>query len=292
MLNTLYPALVDSPPTARLTINMLMQQREGFFRYIKTVERRGTECLSAILRQGAKTGEETGWPAVKRTLNNYLNLANNLIDDCRHISTIDCVSQTPEIPAPESEDEVTEEVKKTDSGIGFGTEAKHSKNASMSSDRSASSHVSHQSHVSYTSSMSLKSQGSTLERIARELKRMKPRRLQVDEIIQTNIMLPRTYEGNESGNNTPLSAKSSKEDFKLASTPPTPTTPTASLSGRNRFGLRKMKSLGTLGDLKHNNDSATSLRNSSATPTFDLAVVKRHREAFDQQRQVHEVSVA
>jgi hypothetical protein len=278
---------------------MLMAQREGFFRYIKTVERRGVECLSAILRQGAKAGEETGWPAVKRTLNNYLNLANTLIEDCQHISTIDSVSKTPEIPAPESEDETITEIRKsedrkTDSAIGFSTDVKHSKNASMSSERSASSHISHMSHVSYTSSMSLKSQGSTLERIARELKRMKPRRLQVDEIINTKIiMMPQTYDANQSGNNTPLSARSSKEDFKLASTPPTPTTPSApSFSGRNRFGLRKMKSLGSLNDLKHSNDSASSLRNTNEAPAFDLAIVKRHREAFDQQRQTTEVSVS
>lgn len=293
MLNTLYPALFDTPPTTRLTVNMLEQQRDGFFRYIKTVERRGTECLSAILRQGAKSGEETGWPAVKRTLNNYLNLSNSLIDDCQYISAIDCLSRTPEIATPESEDESFRGGNKTDSGIGFTPEVKHSKNSSMSSDRSASSYISHPSHVSYTSSMSLRSQGSTLERIARELKRMKPRRLQVDEIINTKVtVLPRTIEGDEDFENSPLSAKSSKEDFKLASTPPTPTTPTASFSGRMSLGLRKMKSLGALDHLKHSNDSATSLRNTTATPTFDLEVVKRHREAFDQRRETNEISVA
>lgn len=289
MLNTLYPPATATAPTSRLTVNMLMQQRNGFFKYIKAVERQGVSCLSSIMMQGAKNGEPNGWPAVKRTLHNYLNLANSMIEDCQFISTLDAVSTTPEILPSEilMDEDHRRSGGKTDSGISFGSEGKHMKNPSTSSSKSTFSNA---SHASYMSISSAKSQGSTLERIARELKRLqlRPRRLQATELINSKVaIMPRTLDQvPESSVSTPVSARSDDGLMQKAFLPPTPVESTApSPSGRTRFpALRKMRSLGALAELKHNNLSATSLRTGSDTPAFDPVAMRRHREAFESRR--------
>jgi hypothetical protein len=282
MLNTLYPPAVDNPPSSKLTVNMLQKQRDGFFTYIRVVNRDGTGCLQNLIRQGCKANERNGWFAVKRTLNNYLNLASCIIEESQHISNICAMSMTPDLGPEERRN--SNASNKTDSGVSF-VEGKHSKNASTSSGKSSSSHISTMS----MSSTSLKSQGSTLERIARELKRMRPRRIQADEMIDTKIStMPRSPDAtSDSGNNTPASARSDKDSF-VNKMPPTPTSPVPSSgpsSGRMKFGLRKMKSLGAIADLKHENLSSTSLRNGSMTPVFDVEEMQqRKREALSNAR--------
>jgi hypothetical protein len=288
MLNTLYPPVEVSQPTSKLTIQMLKAQREGFFNYIRTVERQGPMCLQTLMQQGAKPGDPNGWPAVKRTLNNYLRLANSMILESQDISSLDVIpavwNPTPEIdppmaalphphalhhgssmesglglePVPESAQEQDEEELsrepappsatqsstsstetlseigkaspqipqsgsattsihmtdplsplqqlqalslqsqqqqqnfsrprgKTDSGFSFGastSESKHSKNHSTGSSRSNTS-VSSPTRVNSNFDFG---RGSTLERLARELRKMRPRKTVVDEIIDTKAL--------------------------------------------------------------------------------------------------------
>jgi hypothetical protein len=254
---------MSAQPTTKLTIPLLMQQRDGFFNYIKHVEKRGPSILENLMKQGAKNDEENGWPAVKRTLDNYLHMANTMIIESQEVSNMDlnvnfgAISKTPFIPA--SEPRV---IRKTDSGVSFNSDGKHSKTASTSSSQSAMSTAMSTSSRTTMSSFESSRGSSTLERLAREFKKMRPRtRIVVDEIVQqpaySNLPTP-TDLGFGKENTTPL--------------PPTPT--------KTRFpALRKMRSLGALGDLKHNNSSVTSLRKNEGH-AFDPVAMRRQREEY------------
>src|ERR1700753_1610114 len=133
MLNTLYPPVEAAQPSSKLTIPLLMVQREGFFNYVKAVEARGPMCLQTLMKQGARSGEENGWPAVKRTLTNYLKLSNQMIHESQEIGILDVyINSTPEVPPVIEEEEYdgfNDTSRKTDSGVSFSTssDGKHSK---------------------------------------------------------------------------------------------------------------------------------------------------------------------
>src|SRR5215469_10131092 len=171
MLNTLYPPMLESQPmpTKKLTEEMLKTQREGFFKYIRTVEKRGVSVLENLVYQGRKEGETTGWPNVNRVLNQYLTLANNIIGECHDISNIiDSFSKPQEV----HQDSQTRKGRKIDSGVSFDSDSKHNKTPSTGSTKSTSTQAS--SHKS----------PSVIERLARDLRRIGSRqRLEVTEIV-------------------------------------------------------------------------------------------------------------
>jgi hypothetical protein len=260
MLNTLYPPVEATQPSARLTIPLLMVQREGFFNYVRAVESQGPMCLQTLMRQGARYGEENGWPAVKRTLSNYLNLSNKMIRESQDISSMDVfINSTPSVPLnhpvvdhPAIPLEPQESPRKTDSVIGF-NDKMHSKNPSTSSKQSSFSTSTAPSTSTTPSSRAPSSafefgKGSTLERLARELRKMKPRRLKVDEIVKQPL-------------NVDLANLAPMSPIK------TPNSPNKSM----RFSLRKMKSFGTLSELRSNNSSMASLKG------LDEAAIKPRR---------------
>lgn len=276
MLNTLYPPVEGmEQPSQKLTLPLLMVQREGFFNYVKAVEARGPMCLQTLMKQGARNGEENGWPAVKRTLNNYLNLANRMIRESQEISAMEVyANSTPQVPPVSEGQQVQtspEQERKVDSGIGFNStpssEGKHSKNPSMSSSKTDSTNYSTTSRV--TSSSFEFSRGSTLERLARELRKKMPKRLQVDEIVK----------------HQPRQPSSAGANYKDTFSPYSPIKSQLSPIKTSRFSLRKMKSIGTLGELKDRNYSASSLRTPSPfTPTFDAEALKIRRRPFAERR--------
>jgi hypothetical protein len=273
MLNTLYPPVISSSPTSKLTIPMLLAQRDGFFKYIRTVDKCGAGVLEGLIMQGAKEGDANGWPAVKRTLVNYLALANSTIAECQEISrmpieqshmevdqNLTSYSRTPAIPRPDEPEQ--RERSKTDSGISFGDAfSKHSKNPSTSSSKSAYSNGSRT-----TSGSEFGYRASALERFARELKKMRPRtRVTVDEIIKPGSMIP-------------PAATTSPIDTIREHNIVTPTPPPM----KRRF--HTLKKIRSLGDLKYHNSngSSSSLRpGSSAVPAFDEAAMKRQREDYE-----------
>jgi hypothetical protein len=260
MLNTLYPPVMSTQPTAKLTIPILMKQRDGFFKYIQTVERRGTkDCLSNLISQNKLEGEATGWPAVKRTLTQYLTLANSMINECWDVNNVPYNPTRPLLPLSEQSMDGVEfdtdkrKGRKVDSGIGMGQDGYHSKNASTSSNKSSFSQFSQHSSRPGTP---VGKGGSTLERIAREFRKIRSKqKVEVSEIIPQ-----RSYHELEQENNQASA-------------------PTKTPMSR----LRKMKSLGALGDLKQSNSSQTSLRGAGGTgmPMFDPAEMKRQRDAFE-----------
>ncbi|KAF2417518.1 hypothetical protein EJ08DRAFT_79769 [Tothia fuscella] len=262
MLNTLYPPVMTAPPTAKLKVDTLMSQREGYFKYIQTVEKRGIACLQTLMNQGANDDEANGWPAVKRTLDQYLILSNSIIKECADINAIpydDAVIRPHSIKSHTMEASSSRNGRKVDSGFSFGSDGKHSKTSSTSS-----SNKSIYAQQPPTPTTPIGRSGSTLERIARELKKIRPKsRVEVTEMIPQ-----RAYEQDlqkeNSANETAAPQKS---------------------KGVSR--LRKMKSLGALGDLKHSNLSVSSLKSVGgvggvkAAPAFDPYEMKRQREEFE-----------
>ncbi|KAF2487057.1 hypothetical protein BDY17DRAFT_236101, partial [Neohortaea acidophila] len=113
MLNTLYPPVVTTPPTSTLTSSILKNQRDGFIKYIQSVEKHGPRILKTLMEQGRAPGEEWGWPAVTRTLGIYLQLANSIISDCMEITDVQCIS--PRRNSSTSE----RQPRKVDSGVSF-----------------------------------------------------------------------------------------------------------------------------------------------------------------------------
>ncbi|KAF2402477.1 hypothetical protein EJ06DRAFT_341028 [Trichodelitschia bisporula] len=136
---------------------------------------------------------------------------------------------------------------KVDSGI---FDSKHCKRPSTGSNTSASSYEPH--------SPSQKTP-SRLGRIAREFRRMRPK-------AKSDADVSRTPPAEEP---TPVVSRA--------------TTPTSS---PKRAGmLRKMKSLGALGDLRHGNGSVSSFHTSAAEP-FNPDTMRRHRAQVEQRMAV------
>lgn len=250
MLNTLYPPVLESQPmpTKKLTEDMLKTQREGFFKYIRTVEKRGTSVLDNLVYQGQKEGEATGWPNINRALNQYLSLANIIISECHDISNI---IDNFSMPQETRQDSQKRNGRKIDSGVSFDSDSKHNKTPSTGSAKSTSTQLS--SHKS----------PSVIERLARDLRRIRSRqRLEVAEIVQS-------YANDDT----------EKENSSFRPKP------RGGLAG----GLRKMRSLGTLGDLKHSNTSAVSLKAEGGVgpgyvppvPIFDREEMRKERQAFE-----------
>ncbi|KAH0542105.1 hypothetical protein FGG08_003485 [Glutinoglossum americanum] len=166
MLNTLYPPSHTSQPTPQLTVAILNAQRNGFFRYIQGVEKNGPRILENLVQQGRRPekGEENGWYSVRESVENHLRAANAMIDECSAITDIESL-----LPVNESEDK-RRKGRKVDSGVSFATDDRPSTGSS-------STHLKDKSIPPRSpSSMTAGRGGSTLERITREIRRMRERK--------------------------------------------------------------------------------------------------------------------
>jgi hypothetical protein len=83
LLNTLFPPVHrDSPaPTQRCSIAALQTHRDTFFGLITNFET-DPSILEPIMAQGARPGEENGWPALHETIDRYLTAVLETIDEC------------------------------------------------------------------------------------------------------------------------------------------------------------------------------------------------------------------
>lgn len=129
MLNTVYPPVVSSQPTSSLTPEVLKGQRDGFFKYIISVEKHGPRMLSNLMQQGKAAGEDNGWLAVTRTLGKYLLLANSVINECADILGVQDVSPR------KHRDSGGSRPRKTDSGVSFQSTDRPSTRASSNADQ-------------------------------------------------------------------------------------------------------------------------------------------------------------
>ncbi|KAI9787679.1 MAG: hypothetical protein M1839_000210 [Geoglossum umbratile] len=166
MLNTLYPPSHTSQPTPQLTVGILNSQRNGFFRYIQGVEKNGPRILENLVQQGRRIerGEEDGWSCVRECVENHLRAANAMIDECSAITGIESL-----LPIDEREDR-RRKGRKVDSGVSFVTDDRPSTSNSTTTSTNSKGEP-----ISPTSAFPGKS-GSTLERIAREIRKMRERK--------------------------------------------------------------------------------------------------------------------
>ena len=175
MLNTLYPPVNATQPTTKLTSSILKNQRDGFFKYIQSVEKNGTRVLATLMQQGKGLTDENGWPAVVRTMNMYLQVANSIITECMQISDIEDVSPQKKRDSKNSKRSRTSG--KADSGVSFNVSER------LSSVSSASGEP-----VSPTESTRPKTPtggrpGTALEKLARGLKTIGRSRTDVTEMV-------------------------------------------------------------------------------------------------------------
>lgn len=122
MLNTLYPPVTSSQPTSKLTPPIMKHQRDGFFKYIQSVEKNGTRVLATLMQQGQTELDETGWEAVVRSMHTYLQVANSMISECTEISIVEDVSPRKDRDSKSSRH--SRKAGKADSGVSFNTSEK------------------------------------------------------------------------------------------------------------------------------------------------------------------------
>lgn len=161
MLNTLYPPTPTNQPTPQLTSAILTSQRNGFFRYIQGVEKNGKGILTNLQNQGRRQGEENGWIVTRETVDKYLRAANGVIDECQEITGVDSLDTGNEDPYRKG--------KRADSGISFLTGGRPSTSSSSSS-KSKEKPL-----PPFPEPATPRKGGSTLERIAKEIRKMKSR---------------------------------------------------------------------------------------------------------------------
>ena len=175
MLNTLYPPTSSVPPTRQLTPAILESQRSTFFRYITAVEKNGKNVLKNLELQGKGLNDENGWTAVRESVDKYLRTANGVIEECLEITGPDSLD-------PNSQ-EYRRSERRADSGVSFGLGDRPSTSSSRGS-RSNSSTTNKPLPASppigpnaqpVNAPPSPKKKGTTLEKIARELRNLRAR---------------------------------------------------------------------------------------------------------------------
>lgn len=293
MLNTLYPptAVQNQPfiqPTAQLTSTVLSTQRQGFFRYVTAVERNGAGVLGRLMEEHRREGEMTGWPSLRETLDNYLRMANSIIDESYEVTG----AGVSPVSTTFSFDECDEEGRrKVDSGISFGSESSSNRNSAQS-DKSHATRPSTSSSVSAHSrkpskekqnvaaeddlTITSKAPGSTLERIARELKRMKSRNSVRDQESRKGSI---TSESNDA----PMA--------NFPEQPQTPATPGRTRTLSLKRSLRNMRSKTNLREESSRPASRADEPIQGNIPAFDAEEMRRKRMIWEAQQSKAQVEI-
>jgi hypothetical protein len=295
LLNTLYPPTTIPTvqfvqPAAQLTPKILSQQRDGFWRYIGAVEKNGPSILAALMDQHKRPGDTTGWTSLHETLDKYLQNASSIINECYEIGSRDSVTATsPAVASFSSADvDIDGNRRKMDSSVSFAS------TASSSSNRN--SIQSHQTRPSTSSSASTQSRmyskdkplpekplpspvmetpkkpaGSTLERIAREIKRIRSRA----DIKDVSKSRPSTA--------TPSADVVMTDDKQLHPAPG------KERNIRPKLSLRRLRSTSALKERDANMPSSTPASRDGGNrfgevPDFDVEEMKRTRMIWEAQR--------
>lgn len=295
MLNTLYPPTTIPTaqfvqPTAQLTQKVLSTQRNGFWRYIGAVEKNGTSILATLMNQHKRPGDLTGWTSLRDTLEKYLQMASGIIDECYEIGSRNSVGRASPAAASFSSADVDVDGnrRKVDSGVSF-----VSTTSSSSNRNSAQSHQTRPSTSSTTSTHShkqskekplpekplpkpeeevpKKAAGSALERIAREIRKMKSR----GDIRDTS-------------RNRPSTAVSAA-DLVMTDDNQSLPTPGKERRLRTKLSLSRMRSNGALKERDVNTPaSAPASRDGGhdlgEVPAFDVEEMKRKRMIWEAQQ--------
>lgn len=265
MLNTLYPPVVTVQPTAKLTPAILGKQRDGFFRYIKAVETRGTGVLRTLQMQGAGEGEDSGWPDVHRNLEKYLVLANSIISECQDLPPLSTFPSTaptaplPQIPQGTAVNSTTPRAtkqyksRKTDSGVGLESRPESRVSSNDESHGQYSRRPSVATIDATKTPMTPRRGFSALERIARGLMSLRDGKPVIEEVAKP-----------------PPKTPSKDKESRTIKTPKT---------------LKKMRSLGALTELKHSNASNATISSrfgGKKSMLFDKETMRGERLAYEE----------
>jgi hypothetical protein len=292
MLNTVYPpvGIPNVPfvqPTAQISAQILSNQRAAFFRYITAVEKTGPSVLTNLMDQHKRPGEGTGWSNLRETLDNYLRMASVIIEECMEITGADPSPTSASFCSVESDEEKDAPRRDWDSGISFGA-------STVSSSSNRDSGQSHATRPSTSSSFSThsrkpskekqnleadgdadtitpKTAGSTLERIARELRKMKSKSSMREEHRGRNLSVTSTdVVMQDSQNQQPAPQKGGL---------------------RLKRSLRRMRSSNAIRDTstsragsRHEGLAETDM------PAFDAEEMRRRRELWEAQQRNQEIS--
>ena len=175
MLNTLYPPVTSSQPTSKLTPSIMKHQRDGFFKYIQSVERNGTRVLSTLMQQGQTELDENGWEPVVRTMHTYLQVASSMISECAEISVVEDVS--PRKNSDSTTSRHSRKAGKADSGVSFNASEK------LSDPPVAGPEPSSPVETTRPKTPTGGRSGTALEKIARGLKTIGRSRTDVTEMV-------------------------------------------------------------------------------------------------------------
>ncbi|KAI8938937.1 hypothetical protein NX059_004790 [Plenodomus lindquistii] len=200
MLNTLFPPTDDKTklPCSFVSREKLRQDRLTFLDLINSVQKHGPEVLRPLMNEGKGPDDTTSWPAIQKTLDKYLRVALNMIQDC--IATV----------GPESFDRYATlygKESKHDSGVSFGSERRPSVGSTLQEAQVAEP----------VNNVAPAPKGPTkLERITREFKRMRVKpRPEVEEIVHVS---QRPVDATPQTTETPTTGKKSlKKARSLAS---------------------------------------------------------------------------
>lgn len=236
MLNTLYPPAVSTLPTSKLSPTILQKQRDGFFKYIKAVEKSGPAVLSNLQQQGKRPSDSNGWPAVRMILDQYLQVSNSVIAECASVLYIDDV-------APMTDAHEKRKGRKVDSGVSLKPAESRKSSLSSIKDGNDDAVVLESSPAAAWKAPRPSRSGTTLEKIARELRHMSRSKTDVSEMIEPE---PTVYETKEASRS-----------------------------------LRKMRSFGSLSNLRKSNSSSPSLSSHNEIPAFDAEEMRRQRLIYE-----------
>lgn len=330
MLNTLYPPVMSTPPTSKLTPAIFKSQREGFFRYIQAVERSGPKVLSTLMQQGKRPRDSDGWGAVADTIDAYLRVACGSIAEILDITSKDHFAAAA-AAAVSAAEKNRRHGRKVDSGVSFGSDRSATAAGAAASTASDSRPSTGESSTfrpagsaaaaaafrspqspspsdpcsiapSPTQSNTASRGGSALERIARELRRMGRRpKLEIEEInTKPGSLMPTATSAartspSASSSSSLSSAVEQRQQQQQQQQPPAPVLAnppprsSSAVSMINKRGLRKMKSLGALVEMRQPNGSVGSAINdvgaarkgSEASALNSYEAQRRHRLLYD-----------
>ena len=174
MLNTLYPPATATPPTQQLTTTILAAQRHQFFRYIVAVEKNGKGVLANLENQFRGPQDENGWPAIREIVDKYLRTANGVIEECLAVTDRDAFGR--------SEEEKLYTSRRADSGISIASTDRPTTSSSTADRPPFNDYKPLPPSPRPEGHLTSRKTGSTLERIAREIRRIKSRS---DNIVNT-----------------------------------------------------------------------------------------------------------
>ncbi|KIX06910.1 uncharacterized protein Z518_04886 [Rhinocladiella mackenziei CBS 650.93] len=291
MLSTLYPPITIQP-TAQLTPKVLADQGKGFFKYITAVERHGPSVLSKLMDQGKRPEDATGWTGLRETLDDYVCMANSVIDECYEITGRD----SSPIAASFSSAEYDEDGRsKVDSAISFGSAGSSNRNSGQSHatrpSTSSSFSTGSRNHSRQVSrdkqlpekplpppkdddiAVTQKTSGSTLERIARELRKMKSR---------NNV----NYEPRPRTASAP-----STEIVMMDNSERPPPTPAKDRGLSIKRSIRRIRSNTSPDDGSHRPTNRNDEQIIQEIPAFDADEMRRRRQEYDSQAKAKEQTI-